>query len=211
MIQPIRHLLCPVDLSELAGEELRYAAALRSAMNCELTTLYVRPASSKPRSTGNAADSHLTLEAFASNVIGHERSIPLLEQGGDPVREILNAAVAVGADVIVMGTHGRTGLQRLLLGSVTERVVRRSPVPVLTVSLHGRTNAQRPFRLATVLCAVDLSEPSEHAVQYAAFIAAAAGARLVLAHSLEWSEEMDTLPLLPRRRCHRPRTTPSLA
>jgi nucleotide-binding universal stress UspA family protein len=56
------------------------------------------------------------------------------------------------------------------------------------------TKAQGSMRLASVLCAVDFTEPSSRAVDYAASIAAAAGARLVLAHALEWSEETETLP-----------------
>jgi nucleotide-binding universal stress UspA family protein len=52
---------------------------------------------------------------------------------GSPAREIVGYATETGVDLIVMGTHGRSGVDRLLLGSVAERVVRRSPVPVLTV------------------------------------------------------------------------------
>ena len=52
---------------------------------------------------------------------------------GSPAREIVDDATETGVDLIVMGTHGRSGVDRLLLGSVAERVVRRSPVPVLTV------------------------------------------------------------------------------
>jgi nucleotide-binding universal stress UspA family protein len=52
---------------------------------------------------------------------------------GSPAREIVDYATETGVDLIVMGTHGRSGVDRLLLGSVAERVVRRSPVPVLTV------------------------------------------------------------------------------
>jgi nucleotide-binding universal stress UspA family protein len=120
--------------------------------------------------------------------------IRLLERQGEPVTQIITTAVAVASDVIVMGTHGRTGLQRLLLGSVAERVVRRSPTPVLAVPPAMGTTAEGSIRLASVLCAVDFSEPSARAVDYAASIAAAAGARLVLAHALEWSEERETIP-----------------
>ncbi|MFB6227549.1 MAG: universal stress protein [Halobacteriales archaeon] len=54
---------------------------------------------------------------------------------GRPHEEIVDYVVEMGADVVVMGTHGRSGVERVLLGSVTERVVRLSPVPVLTVGL----------------------------------------------------------------------------
>jgi nucleotide-binding universal stress UspA family protein len=185
------NLLCPVDLSEPSAEALRYAAALTSVVNGKLSILHVRPAS-PTRDAAGPADGNL--DTFVSTVIGSDAAVEILERSGDPVTEILNAAVDVGSDVIVMGTHGRSGFQRLLLGSVAERVVRRSTVPVLTVSLRGKTGAQRPFSLATVLCAVDFSESSRRAVEFAASIAAAAGARLALAHALEWSEETETLP-----------------
>jgi nucleotide-binding universal stress UspA family protein len=155
-----------------------------------LTILHVRPAS-PGRDAGGSADGNL--ESFVSTVIGSDGAVETLERSGDPVTEILNAALAVGSDVIVMGTHGRSGLQRLLLGSVAERVLRRSTAPVLTVPRRDRTDTQRPFRLSTVLCAVDFSESSRRAVEFAASIAAAAGARLALAHALEWSEEAETL------------------
>ncbi len=57
---------------------------------------------------------------------------------GEPLRAIENAIEDTGADVVVMPTHARTGLQRVLLGSVTEKIVRTSPVPVLTVPMADR-------------------------------------------------------------------------
>jgi hypothetical protein len=56
-------------------------------------------------------------------------------QGGNPAPEILGVADEVGCDLIVMGTHGRTGLARLLLGSVAEQVVRKAACPVITVKV----------------------------------------------------------------------------
>ena len=185
------NLLCPVDFSEPAAEALRYAAALASVVNGELTILHVRPAS-PARDAGSSTDNNL--ETFVSAVVGSGQSTRLLERSGDPFQEILSAADAIGSDLIVMGTHGRTGLQRLILGSVAERVLRQSSIPVLTVPQRATRDPQRPFRLATVLCAVDFSESSARAVEYAASIAAAAGARLALTHALEWSEEAETLP-----------------
>jgi nucleotide-binding universal stress UspA family protein len=60
---------------------------------------------------------------------------------GDPAEQVLNAARSLEADLIVMGTHGRKGLSHLVLGSVAERVVRESPVPVLTA--HATTGARK--------------------------------------------------------------------
>ena len=64
-----------------------------------------------------------------------DRDVPVESETleGSPAREILEYAEAANCDVVVMGTHGRTGVDRLLLGSVAERVVRSSPVPVVTI------------------------------------------------------------------------------
>jgi nucleotide-binding universal stress UspA family protein len=188
-MQTIRHLLCPVDLSEPAGQSLRYAAALSLLLGSDLTILYVRSDQADARKSPGTS-----LEAFARGIVGGDSSIRRLERQGEAVAEILNTSNAVAADLIVMGTHGRTGLQRLLLGSVSERVIRRSHAPVLVVPFGMMEATEDSLRLATVACAVDLSEPSRRGVDYAASIAASVGARLLLVHALEWSEETDTLP-----------------
>jgi nucleotide-binding universal stress UspA family protein len=74
------------------------------------------------------------LEAFMSHLPASPRASGRLEGGGRAAQAILQAAADGGFDLIVMGTHGRTGLARLLMGSVAERVVRESRCPVLTVS-----------------------------------------------------------------------------
>ena len=115
-MQTIRHLLCPVDLSESSAQALRYAVALSSLVNGDLTILYVRAARAHQPDAVTSSDT--SLGTFASKLIGSRPSIRLLERQGEPVTEILRTAVAVASDVIVMGTHRRTGLQRLIIGSV---------------------------------------------------------------------------------------------
>jgi nucleotide-binding universal stress UspA family protein len=73
-----------------------------------------------------------------------------------------------------MGTHGRSGVKRLLLGSVTEKVLRRAPCPVLTMP-PGLTSARLGLTFGRILCAVDFSTTSIRALEYAASLAAAAG------------------------------------
>jgi nucleotide-binding universal stress UspA family protein len=190
-MQTIKQLLCAVDLSVPSAQALRYAAALRSAVDGDLTILHVR-ATGAGRPAAAASDT--SLASFVADLIGPGSPMRLLERQGEPVREILDTAVTVAADVVVMGTHGRTGLERLLVGSVAERVIRRSSAPVLAVPARHGAAAPGPIVPTSVLCAVDFSEPSSSAVEYAAAIAASAGARLVLAHALEWSEETETIP-----------------
>jgi nucleotide-binding universal stress UspA family protein len=191
-LRAIKHLLCAVDLSEPSAQALRFAAELRVAMDADLTVLHVRT------HRGHASDPRTQPEtgfdSFVSRVLDTAPLVTLMEERGEPVAEILHTAARISSDVIVMGTHGRTGVQRLLLGSVAERVIRQSSVPVLVVPPNIKRESHDAIRLETILCAVDFSTPSARAVNCAASIAAAAGARLVLAHALEWSEESEPLP-----------------
>jgi nucleotide-binding universal stress UspA family protein len=81
------------------------------------------------------AASHALAATLARLVARHPKSTSDIVEG-DPASEIIASAERHKADLIVMGTNGREGLPRLFLGSVTERVVRASPVPVLTISPH---------------------------------------------------------------------------
>jgi nucleotide-binding universal stress UspA family protein len=79
------------------------------------------------------------LDALVQEVKSRRPSIHAVLREGPTVDEILNAARETSADVIVIGTHGRTGLPHVLLGSVAERVVRRASCPVLTVRSESST------------------------------------------------------------------------
>ena len=107
--------------------------------------------------------------------------------------------VSLPADVMVMGTHGASGFQRLLLGSVTEKVLRKATCPVLTVPPRAQVTSRLPF--ARVLCAVDFSEWSIAAVELASSLAQQSGAALELLHVVEWPWEEPPPPTfaeLPR-------------
>ena len=183
----ITHVLCPVDLSAAAADALRYATELSSVLQAELSVLLVGSGAPDGRDDKDSTE----LSVFIAGTIGSAVEPHPVHRHGQPIEEILRTSEAIGADLIVMGSHGRTGLQRLLLGSVTEAIVRRSVTPVLVVPraspLHG------PASLDVVLCAVDFSASSQRAIENAASVAAGASARLLLAHVLEWSEELDPL------------------
>jgi nucleotide-binding universal stress UspA family protein len=83
-------------------------------------------------------------------------------------------------DLIVLGTHGRTRAQKLLLGSFAEEVLRRSSVPVLTIGPHVRKNATKGSAFHSVLFATDFSKPSETAAPYAISLAEENDAKLML-------------------------------
>ena len=101
-----------------------------------------------------------------------------------PWREIAEAAEALPADLIVMGTHGRTGLDHLLLGSVAEKVLRRAPCPVLVVGGPDGHDAAAPF-FRRIVCATDLTPGSQATVDTALSLAQESLARLTLLHVVE--------------------------
>jgi nucleotide-binding universal stress UspA family protein len=185
----IRHVLCPVDLSGAAAKALRYAAAFSSALGAQLTVLFVDSVASEHPRDIESRD----LPAFIAATVGPSDNVHQIQQQGEPINEILRMAAALDCDLIVMGTHGRTGVQRLLLGSVAENVLRRSATPVLVVPL-AMAKREDLARIDSLICAVDFAEGAQRVVEYAVSVTATTGARLVVAHVLEWLEESDSQP-----------------
>lgn len=135
---PLATILHPTDFSEQSEFAFRLACALARDYNARLVLLHVLPppmviyaggpvpAETWP-SVDEAKEKLHQLEGQA-----HRVRVESQVMEGDPVDMILRAAEETNSDVIVMGTHGRTALSRLLLGSVAESVLRRAPCPVLT-------------------------------------------------------------------------------
>jgi nucleotide-binding universal stress UspA family protein len=124
-------VFCPVDFSEESRAALRVAADLARRFGAELTLFH----SDTAASTLQAATSEpgqLGEWKREAERLGAPR-VTTAHASGEPPSAIVEAAKAGGYDLIVMGTHGRTGREASLLGSVAENVVRRSEVPVLTV------------------------------------------------------------------------------
>jgi hypothetical protein len=95
---------------------------------------------------------------------GGRRQRAVLAGGGDPAAEILSAAAAWQADLIVMGTHGRAGLERWILGSVAQAVLRNAPCPVLTVAGARRDEHAAVARDGGgIVCALELNDVGSHA------------------------------------------------
>jgi nucleotide-binding universal stress UspA family protein len=134
---PIRKILHPTDFSDRADSAFQVACALARDHNAPLLVLHVQApqifasegfTAAPPSVVGNPARLLRSVQAYDPAVkLEHK----LVE--GDPATEILRVARETGCDLIVMGTHGWTGLRRLLMGSVAEEVVRKAPCPVLTV------------------------------------------------------------------------------
>jgi nucleotide-binding universal stress UspA family protein len=106
---------------------------------------------------------------------------------GNPVSQILDVADSLPADMIIMGTHGRGGFDRVTLGSVTEKVLRKTSCPILTVTLRMDPDARADTKsiFKRILCAVDFSDASSAALRYAISIAQEARGKLSLVHIIE--------------------------
>jgi len=109
---------------------------------------------------------------------------------GIPSQEVLAAAEAEDADLVIVGTLGKTGLKHVLLGSTAERVIRASPCPVLVVRAEWLEGDQagcepRPVTFKRILVPVDFSDCSLDALEYAAVVAQRAKASVTLLHVLE--------------------------
>lgn len=137
---PIHTILYPTDFSPRSAHAFEVACALARDYEAKLVVAHVKaPPEVVYGEVGilppEPVEIRKGLQADLARVRPPDANIPvehrLLE--GSAAEEIVKLAKEVGADLIVMGTHGRTGLSRLLLGSVAEVVLRRAPCPVLTV------------------------------------------------------------------------------
>lgn len=150
MIQ-LKHILHPTDFSEPAESAMNYALALCERFDAELHALYVLPSTiAVPLSPGSFAPPALAeaqqqhrreaaelLAALVPSNWEEQHSVHHVTREGAPFLSIIEYAREADIDLIVLGTHGRSGLSHMLLGSVAEKVVRKAPCPVLTVRPEG--------------------------------------------------------------------------
>jgi nucleotide-binding universal stress UspA family protein len=145
----VKRILCPTDFSESAASAEQQAVELARALGAEIVLVHVASESPLFRETLGTPKVRAVFEAQrkwatdtlaerATAVAARGVSARSLVRGGVAWQEIVRVAAEERADLIVMGTQGRTGLDRLLLGSVAERVVRQAPCPVLTVRPDNR-------------------------------------------------------------------------
>ncbi len=195
-------ILYPTDLSPASVPAFRLAVALARWYEAPLTVLHVAPSFDPlPAPTewigGTAPPPGVPTPEEVREAMA--RLLPLDEaagvavtieaKAGEPAAAIVNAAVTGKADLIVMGTHGRSGVMRLLLGSVAEKVVHRAPCPVLTVPGAAQGDARTAFQ--RILCPVDFSAASDQAAGFALDLARQANGTVTLLNVIEWLAEDD--------------------
>jgi len=199
----LRHVLCPIDFSEFSVRAYRFALSLAQNHRAKFVAQHVVELWQYP-SVSFAASATVyeefsralrekakqQLQELVKNYTHDEIQPECIVQQGIAADSILAFAEAQKADLIVMGTHGRRGFDHLMLGSVTERVLRNASRPVLAVSrlshdLIASGKQRDHVHLSRILFCTDFSENSERALNYAISLTADYDAEITLLHVLE--------------------------
>jgi nucleotide-binding universal stress UspA family protein len=199
LMTEIQRILCPIDFSDFSRRAFDHAVAIAKWYESSITLLHVctvapvvayAPGSSVLPSAALTPDDRESLLAamkrFAESEAGTNISIEFDLAEGSTAREILAKAESMPADLLVIGTHGRSGFEHLILGSVAEKVLRKAECPVLTVprSVPDVVPAP-PVLFKRIVCAIDFSDCSMHALNYAMSLAQEADAALTVVHVIE--------------------------
>lgn len=197
-----KQVLCPIDLSDLSVRSLAYAGAVARLYDGELTVLHVVPTFDPVEVRAGALFDPVRIVHPMAREEVLERlrqalktaSVPparvtLVAEAGEDAATIVDQAVARRSDLVVMGTHGRSGFNRLLLGSVTEKVLRASPCPVLTVPPRAPAAPPADVAIRRILCPVDFSPAALQAFGFAMDLARRTSAPVTVLHVIEWMPE----------------------
>jgi nucleotide-binding universal stress UspA family protein len=179
----IQTILCPTDFSELSTYALEHARELASSCGARLLVMHADLFLPPPYFTAfqmeelnealsrsrEGADLHLG-DYVKKHVgeTGPKVECEVIE--APPIPAILESAEKNNVDLIVMGTHGRSGLSRVMLGSVTERILRETNWPVMTVR-RKQGAGYHPFAVRQILCPVNFTEVARQALDYAVHLA----------------------------------------
>ena len=194
-----RNILCPIDLSDASVRPLAYAAAVARWYKSRLTVLHVVPTFDPMQvRSGSLGDPVRIVQPMPREQVLEELrvalsatqtatlDVTLAAEAGNDVTTIVDQAVTMPADLLVMGTHGRSGFDRFLLGSVTEKVLRKAPCPILTVPPHAPAKAPVVVTFTQILCPVDFSPSALQAFGFALDLARQSGGSVTVLHAIEW-------------------------
>jgi nucleotide-binding universal stress UspA family protein len=188
----IERILCPIDFSDTARHALAHAGAIARWYEARLSLLYVfvgLPTIDMPPVMLDEDDrARLTaqMREFAC-IVPREVAVDYHVRDAALVHDaIVRDAGATHADLLVLGTHGRSGFQRLFLGSVTEKVMRTVKCPTLIVPPRAPDIAvDAPVQFRRILCPIDFSDSSLAALEYAINMAEEADGQLKVLHVTE--------------------------
>jgi nucleotide-binding universal stress UspA family protein len=193
----MQRILCAVDFSSCSQSALEQAVAIARCSRAELTVVHawqtpspfdlVGPAYETPGEAIEPPGLRLALQEFVLRVVGDTDTAIRLVHGTHAGRAVLAEAEAVATDLLVIGSHGRVGFDRFLLGSTSNAIVRKSSCPVLVVP-PGGVPSQGRFR--RILCGMDFSAASLQAFRFAVGHVAAADAEVRLLNVIEMPPEL---------------------
>ena len=198
----VTRILSTTDFSEQSRHAMDYAVALARSWSARLTVLHVHqlapPLLAGPYLGSESAlpvsltpDERRELSHAMASFVASDRSAGVevetrLQEDFLVPRAILECAAAEQAGLVVLGTHGRSGFERLALGSVAERVLRTSVVPVLTVPPRaGGADRRAPLAIQAVVCPLDFGPSSAGALDMAASLAERTRAGLTVVHVVD--------------------------
>jgi nucleotide-binding universal stress UspA family protein len=201
----IRRILCPIDYSDPSRHALEHAVAIAKWYDSEITALHVIYLAYLPQPPilfaefpRPALPTEAERQAFERELRGWLEpanragvKTDILIDDGNVASRILDRAGSLRADLIVMGTHGLSGFERFMVGSVAEKVLRKASCPVMTVPPATATAAKVPY--TRLLCPVDFSDSSLCALQLAFSLAKESDAHLTILHAFDWPPDDDLL------------------
>lgn len=200
----IDKVLCPIDFSDTSHHALAHAAALARWHDAQLTMLFVYPylpaidLPPLPLEDEERANLLARMRDLAA-IVPRDVRVDCQVQEARLVHEaIVSQVEATETDLLVMGTHGRSGFQRLILGSVTEKVIRNVKCPTLIVPPRAPHVApDTPVQFRRILCPTDFLASSLKAFEYAIGVAEEADAQLTLLHVVEMLAAVGEQPPVP--------------
>jgi nucleotide-binding universal stress UspA family protein len=187
----VKNILCPVDFSTASLRAADYAIALASNYEANLHLFHVISPMlySADQYAFNVGEIVQSMERTATKEMkklekkAEAAGVSFKHEihTGDVESEIRTAIDATKADLLVMGTHGLRGLEKWFMGSVTEKMLRRSPIPMLT--MRGAKKIEKtPPALGRILVTTDFSEGTNNALAYAFWLAQESQAKITLLH-----------------------------
>ena len=203
-MEKFNKIICPVDFSRYSHLALRYAIALARENQAELIVCHaipdLSPASHYLEGDYLGTVTHVLASNASSKLNDFVQEVDrrflaqLKVESGNPAQLVLDLSVRSGADLIVMGTHGHGGYDRLLVGSVTNKVLHKTTIPVLVVCrpTHHfiKEGREHPVEIRRILCAVDFEPENQQVVKTALMIARRYHSELRFFHVTDESEDV---------------------
>jgi nucleotide-binding universal stress UspA family protein len=192
----LAQVLCPTDFSVFSSRAFRHALALAHRFRARLRVVHVLPVLPDLAGSGFLAtpilpspDQRRQAEAdmrqFVEAAAGSGVEVTTEIRDGQPWREILTMARDLPADLVTLGTHGRSGFERFVLGSMTDKLLGRLPCPALSVCHEEGRTWEAPGLVNRVLCATDFSAPATEGVALALGVAHKIGSEVTLLHVID--------------------------